>query len=105
MSTWVMMPTTKATDVEDDCCKPCDVDDEWKYRVYIPLPTELVKQIEVGGELEIVLKGMVKRVSMSEDDKESSGEVCLRVKAAKLPSAKAPMEDYAQSLMDEEYED
>lgn len=104
MAEWVLMPTTPSESKEEVCSEPYD-HDEYKYRIYIPLPMELVKQIEVGQDMEIMLKGVVKRISMSEDEKESSGEVCLRVKAAKLPEKKKPMEDYAQSLMDEDYED
>lgn len=102
MSDWVEMPKTKAADMDDDCCKPCEVDDEWKYRVYIPLPKELLTQIKVGGEIEIALKGVIKRLSISEDENEAGGEICLRIKEAKLPKAKGEMEDYAASLYDEE---
>lgn len=100
MSDWIEMPKTQSQDAVQ--CVPCDDDDEWKYRVYIPLPSELVSQVKVGTDVEIVLKGVVKRLSISEDDKESSGEICLRVKAAKLPKAKSAMEDYASSLLDED---
>lgn len=104
MAEWVLMPTTQAESKAGVSTEPCDYN-EYKYRIYIPLPMELVKQIEVGQDMEIVLKGDIKKISMSEDEKESSGEVCLRVKAVKLPEKKKPMEDYAQSLMDEDYED
>lgn len=100
MADWVEMPKTNSQ--EKEVCVPCEVDDEWKYRVYIPLPSELVSQIKVGGEIEIMLKGTVKRLSISEDEKEDSGEICLRVEAAKLPKAKTVMEDYASSLLDED---
>lgn len=104
MAEWVLMPSTKVEKEDYDCAKPCMDEDEWKYRVYVPLPPELVRQINVGEEIELTLKGEVKRVSITEENDNSSGEVCLRVKAVKMPSAKAPMEDYASSLVDD-YED
>lgn len=101
MSEWVVMPTTKSEEKNEVCSAPYD-HDEYKYRIYIPLPAELVKQIQVGEELALELKGVVKRISMSDDEKEGdSGEICLRVKAAKLPSKKDAMEKYAASLADE----
>lgn len=102
MSDWVIMPTTKSESKEEVCAELYD-HDEYKYRIYIPLPAEICKKINVGEELEIALKGIVKRVSMTDDEKDGdSGEICIRVKAAKLPSQKDAMESYANSLADED---
>lgn len=102
MSDWIIMPSTKAEEKED-CAVECIDHDEYKYRVYIPLPSSVIKQIQVGEEIELSLKGLVKRLSMSDDEKEgSSGEICIRVKAAKLPQEKDAMEAYANSLADED---
>lgn len=99
MSDWIEMPKTKSVDLE---VPPSDDQEEWKYRVYIPVPAELVKQLKVGETVSIELKGDVRRLSITEEaEGGGSSEVCLRVKAVKLPEKKSAMEAYAASLDDD----
>lgn len=100
MSDWQELPTTKSA-AKESVPSPEYDDDEWKYRIHIPLTAEMAAQIKVGAELEIALKGVVKRISMSEDEESSGGELCLRVKAVKLPETKSKIEQFASELIDE----
>lgn len=100
MADWKELPTTKSMSKEAVAYSDSE-EDEWKYRIHIPLTAEMAAQIKVGAEMEIALKGVVKRVSMSEDDESSGGEVCFRVKAVKLPEAKSKMEAFASELIDD----
>lgn len=100
MADWQELPSTKSMSKEDVVKSDYD-DDEWKYRIHIPLTAAMASQIKVGAELEIALKGAVKRISMSEDEEFSGGEICLRVKAVRLPEAKSKMEQFASELLDD----
>ena len=100
MADWKELPTTKSMSKEVVAYSDSE-EGEWKYRIYIPLTAEMAAQIKVGAEMEIALKGVVKRVSMSEDDESPSGELCFRVKAVKLPEAKSKMEAFASELVDD----
>jgi len=100
MADWQELPTTKS-ETKDEVVKSDYDDDEWKYRIHIPLTAAMAAQIKVGGELEISLKGVVKRISMSEDEDTSGGELCLRVKVVKLPEAKSKMEAFGAELIDD----
>lgn len=100
MADWQELPSTKSMSKEE-VIKDDYSNDEWKYRIHIPLTAELAAQIKVGAELEIALKGVVKRVSMSEDEESSGGELCFRVKAVKLPEAKSKIEQFASELIDD----
>jgi hypothetical protein len=99
MADWQELPTT-SSEAKESVKSEYD-GDEWKYRIHIPLTPEMAAQLKVGSEIEIALKGVVKRISMSDGEDQAGGDVCLRVKAVKLPEAKSKMEAFGAELIDD----